>query len=266
MAGTARADVLTVDQQFDPQPATGWVFCVTSSTTLGQQFTPTRDNVARVTVKLQGLEAGTFPVEMRILDASGEALRALQTHLDVAEFGALDPTTFDLEPPLPVEPGALYAIQLSWPHTEGALGRSPLGWRHWQDGVNDLYPRGTALSFCLGPPIAEPTMDFLFATYARVPEATFEAAREVVVATSAEPADGQMTGPNAQANAGRKVAFTNMLDSAEAMFAAGDMEGGCSQLQSVRGKITGQNAWFTGDTATALLAIVDALAAEHGCS
>lgn len=260
MASTVRADVLTVDQQFEPQPATGWAFCVTTSTTLGQQFTPTRDNVARVTARLQGMVAGTFPVEMRVLDASGGVLRALQRDVVVAGPGPLDPTAFDLEPPLPLQPGTLYTLQLSWPHIDGGEGATPMA---WQFGANNPYPGGAAV---LCTQTIEEQWDFVFTTYALVPETTFDAARDIVVVTSTEPGDGQMTGPNAQANAGRRGAFTNMLDSAEAMFAAGDTAGGCSQLQSVRGKITGPNAWFTGDTAAALLAIVDALAAEHGCS
>lgn len=106
-----------------------------------------------------------------------------------------------------------------------------------------------------------------FATYALVPEPpTFDDAREAVASANPDPAAGQMTGPNAHANAGRQRAFTNMLDSAEAMFAAGDTAGGCSQVQSARVKVAGHNAWFAGDTAADLLATLDALAAAHGCS
>jgi hypothetical protein len=71
-----------------------------------------------------------------------------------------------------------------------------------------------------------------------------------------------MTGPNVQANAGRKRAVSNMIDAAEELLGSGAAADGCGQLAAARSKV---EAWFAGETAASLIARIDALRAAHGC-
>ena len=82
---------------------------------------------------------------------------------------------------------------------------------------------------------------------------------------SFDPADGHMTGPNSNANAGRLGAFIDRLESARDL-ASTDPEAACDELDSALSKLDGPNAWFTvtGDVAFALSEAVMTYKTEIG--
>lgn len=250
--------------------------CGTTGTRLGQEFIPTLDNLAAVDITLNywGSTAITVPLTVRVLEDPSTFAGAWTSD---PPGPALASTTFDvvlpaapaggrvelqargeLSTPLPVVPGHVYALEVSWPPT------SDLYWT--TDGTpGAVWP--VAATNCLGE--WSTSRAYGYATWALAappsPPPAFGDAEDVLDAASPEPADGDMTGPTRGANEGRLRAFRNQLRAAEENFESGNTAEGCANLESLRRKVTGDHAWFAGDTAAALLAILDALATDRGC-
>lgn len=79
---------------------------------------------------------------------------------------------------------------------------------------------------------------------------------------STDPADGDMTGPNSNANSGRLEAFANRLADAQTMLGSGDTAGACDELRSAETKL---NTWFSGAIQQALRDALAQIIADVGC-
>jgi hypothetical protein len=80
---------------------------------------------------------------------------------------------------------------------------------------------------------------------------------------STDPADGEMTGKNSRANAGRAGALMNRLLSAISCIEAGDIDAALEELESARSKADGvYKDWLIGDAALEFCASIDEIVAR----
>ncbi len=253
---------LVLDAHFEASGATSDICFVGAVNTFGQQFVPSQDNVAAASFRVSGWgPAIDDDIDVRILDSAYAVLAATTVPVTMPVTDYFDPAIIEVyaefNPPVSVVPGETYVLQGVLPPStfEGGLA--------WLDGRDNSYPDGIAVSWCPDnqPQLMTDNWDFDFATYASV-EVSEPTVDEILDEVDPAPASGQMTGPNDRANAGRLAAFQNMIDDAEALFAAGDTEQGCAKLAAAENKVS---AWFAGETAAALLEALAALAEENGC-
>ncbi len=149
-----------VDQENDGPGTFGGGFAISpTGQPLGQEFTPTVNNLIGVDIWLVQIGAGTRDITVTIWQGSidtgtslGSSTRTITS--DLSGLAGITDFHFDFNPTISLIPGQLYTMQVEDPDTTGFIfGLSPIG------GTNP-YPGGDAITF--GTPT---TFDFAFRTY-----------------------------------------------------------------------------------------------------
>jgi hypothetical protein len=138
------------DQSYPPTADTFGASCGEVGASLFQSFTPTASTLVAVGVYLN--QPANVPTTLRIR-GGGPAGVVLATVTASFPAGAPQPLHFDLPSPLAVIPGAIYVIEVVFPHLFSSwLITSPGG----------SYPGGQSFGCEANP---NPTSDFHFVTY-----------------------------------------------------------------------------------------------------